>query len=382
MGTRTAPVAAPHAEAPLTVPFCWQSRGRDVALDLVRGLAMVILVVNHIHLSSPLEYATATVLSAAEALVAVSGVVVGMVFGRRWMTSGARATTVMLLARARKLYVASVVVVAVVGLLTLVPGLPTERLTVSAGTAPAESAYSFESLPRTLLAVVLLEAGPWQFSILGFFIVLLAVSPVLLWALDRGRWAWVIGASWGLYLLGRSTGVDVLPSLSERSFPVLVWQLLFVHGMVVGWHRDEVRALARRGRAAWVIAGVAAAAALMRVLSELRLEPWAAFERAYFDKAPLDPARVLGMTALVVVVYLGFRNCGPQLQERLARVLLPFGRSSFYVFIMHVFVCLAVATALPDQSAGPLVNAAAQIACLALLWTMVTRRFLFRGVPR
>src|SRR4051794_2612600 len=96
-----------------------QAARRDIALDLVRGLAIVILVVNHIHLDSALEYATERIVSAAEVLVSVSGVVAGMVFGRRWRTYGARATTDMLVRRARNLYLASVVVVCVVGLLTL-----------------------------------------------------------------------------------------------------------------------------------------------------------------------------------------------------------------------------------------------------------------------
>ena len=70
------PVAAPDY-----VPREW-SRARNVPLDMLRGLAMVILVVDHLRLESPLQDVTSAVLSAAEGLVAVSGVVVGMVFGR------------------------------------------------------------------------------------------------------------------------------------------------------------------------------------------------------------------------------------------------------------------------------------------------------------
>src|SRR5688572_8254019 len=99
------PTASP--EAPLYVPAEWTRPERDTALDLIRGLAMTILVVNHLHLESPLEDATSAVVSAAEVLVLVSGVVAGMVFGRRWRSDGPRATTRALLGRARQLYVAS-----------------------------------------------------------------------------------------------------------------------------------------------------------------------------------------------------------------------------------------------------------------------------------
>src|SRR5688572_13939612 len=171
-----------------------QTTKRDTGLDLLRGLAMVILVVNHTQLESVLSYATGSVLSAAEVLVAVSGVVVGMVFGRRWVTHGARATARLLLLRSRKLYVASVVVVSLVGLARLVPGLATEALTVSPNVQPAVDLYGSEGALPTLGAIVTLAAGPWQFSILGFFIASLALAPLGLWALSRGWWLPLIAA--------------------------------------------------------------------------------------------------------------------------------------------------------------------------------------------
>src|SRR5688572_20476951 len=114
---------------------------RDLALDLLRGLAIVILVVNHIHLESALGHVTTAVLSAAEVLVAVSGVVAGLVFGNRWRTLGPRATTRMLLARARKLYVATVFVIVLVGLLVAAPWIDTTAVTASPRMAPGTDLY-------------------------------------------------------------------------------------------------------------------------------------------------------------------------------------------------------------------------------------------------
>jgi hypothetical protein len=87
-------------------------------------------------------------------------------------------------------------VVALVGVLTLVSGLATEALTVSPNVQPARDAYAFDGVLRTLLAIVTLEAGPWQFNILGFFIAALAAVPAVLWALDRGLWPAVVTGSW------------------------------------------------------------------------------------------------------------------------------------------------------------------------------------------
>ena len=136
-------------------------------------------------------------LSAAEVLVAVSGVVVGMVFGRRWIEHGRRATTAMLLARAKQLYVATVSVIALVGLLVALPWMDTSVVTASPRMAAGTDLYAFDGVARTLIAIVTLEAGPWQFSILGLFIALLVATPGLLWMLERGWWLPAIGIELG-----------------------------------------------------------------------------------------------------------------------------------------------------------------------------------------
>lgn len=372
--------------------------GRDVALDLVRGLAIVILVVNHIGLDSPLMSATSALLSAAEVLVCVSGVVVGMVFGRRWRLDGGRATTAMLLRRARTLYLASVAVVTAVWALTYVPGLETGAVTVSPTMQPSRDLYAYDGLARTVRAVVTLEAGPWQFSILGFFIAVLAAAPAVLWALGRGRWAWVLGVSWVLFAVGRTWPVDVLPAQSERPFPLLVWQLLFVHGVVLGHHRHQVARAVRAsgGAIAGAIVAVALAATYLRLAgtgfdpialhTRAGLGPadWARWEDEHFDKATLDIARVATMASITAVLYLALRRWERVAGRLVGWLLLPLGRNSFYVFIMHVFVCVAVAStpAVAGGGLGPPGNAAVQVGAVAVLCTMVRRRFLFRWVPR
>jgi hypothetical protein len=382
--------APPETGAPLYVPAEWTppapTSGRDVALDLLRGVGIVILVVNHLRLASPLSELTRAALSAAEVLVGVSGVVVGMVFGRRWLVRGARATTGMLLRRARKLYVASVVVVALVGAATFVPGLATGALTVS---SRSPDLYGFDGPVRTAIAILTLEAGPWQFNILGFFIASLALAPVVLWALARGHWPWVLAASWGLYLVGRATGLEVLPSQSEWPFPLLVWQVLFINGAVLGWHRDAIASALRGRRGRLVCGGVVAAGlgfAALKVAGPHVVDgpAWSAWETAHLDKESLAPIRLLGMSALVATVYLGFRRYAAVAERRLGPVLLPLGRNSFYVFIMHVAICLAVASVRARLGAdfGTVGNVLVPLACLGLLVAMVRRRFLFRWVPR
>lgn len=393
--------ARTHAPQRLDVPVAVpppSTYERDVALDLLRGLAMAILVVNHIHLESALGYATATALSAAEVLVAVSGVVAGMVFGRRWITHGRRSTTAMLLARARKLYIATMCVIALVGLLVAMPWIDTSVVTASPRMAAGTDLYAYDGFPRTLLAVLTLEAGPWQFSILGLFIILLVATPALLWTLERGWWPQVLCVSWGLFVSGRAWDVDVLPGQSETAFPILVWQALFVHGVAIGYHRDAVGRFVSRWRreitaALVLVAGIALALRLqMAGLAPIGLDrrlgyapgDWTAWQEDHFDKTSLDIARVAVLSAIGAGLYLAFRRYQRQASRCLGWFLLPLGRNSFYVFIMHVFVCLTVALipGLAGVGIGPLGNAAVELGCLALLWAMVRGQFLFSIVPR
>ena len=355
-----------------------------MALDLLRGLAMAVLVVNHVHLDSALELATQPFLSAAETLVLVSGVVVGMVLGRRWRVRGAAVTAWALLRRAGVLYRATVCLAALVALATVVPGLPTEALTVAPRTTT--DLYAFDGLPRLALAVVALQAGPWQVDVLGFFILALALAPAVLWALDRRLWPVLVLLSWALYVAGRATGAAVLPIQSEGPFPLLVWQLLFVHGAVLGWHRSRVEAVLRPHArlVVGVVVAAAAAAAILR-LHELGLDlPFGGpgWDAEHFSKRLLDPGRLASMVAFAAFACLVLRRWSALVERVAGRVLLPLGRCSFYVFLLHVPLCLAVATVLPGDGLGLAGNTVLQLGCVVALSELARRRVLFRWVPR
>lgn len=363
---------------------------RDEVLDLLRGLSLVVLVINHTRLDSALAWLTAPFLSAAETLVIVSGVVVGMVFGRRWRSHGARATTAALLRRALELYRASVCVVVLVAVLALVPGLATEALTVRPW--DGASLYPSGNVAGQLPALLTLAAIPWQFAILGFFIAAIALAPGLLWLLARGWWPALLLGSWSVFLAARLFPVDVLPFRSEEAFPVLVWQLLFVHGAALGWHRARVERLLRRSTrtAIGAIVVLTLVAAYVR-LHELGFSPfgvspaeWRSWDRAHFDKASLDPARLVSMLAFTAAAYLLLARLPSVLRRGTRGLLLPLGQASFYVFIVHVFLCLALASVPPlaGDGIGLVGNTLVQVGVVALLWAMVRGRVLFGVIPR
>ncbi|MEZ5446424.1 MAG: OpgC domain-containing protein [Gammaproteobacteria bacterium] len=138
-------------------------------------------------------------------------------------------------------------------------------------------------------------------------------------AAARPHTAALLAASWLIYALHTLHPVRLLALQSELAFPVLTWQLLFVHGMAAGYHR---RALAQRlggqaGRRLMVAGAVALAVFSFYALNNpwfeipfgLRFDliPEHCFGWVYyyfFDRKSLGIGRVANTFLLVAVLYL------------------------------------------------------------------------------
>src|SRR6266542_1174068 len=86
---------------------------RDLRIDWLRGLAMTCVIINHSKMSSLLSwfsYERFWVVTAAEVFVVLSGVVLGMVYGRRLARDGWLTVVRGLSRRALMLYVSFVAV--------------------------------------------------------------------------------------------------------------------------------------------------------------------------------------------------------------------------------------------------------------------------------
>ena len=99
---------------------------RDLRLDWVRGLAIVFVVLNHINIPSLFQLVTQETIgpvSGAELFVALSGVVLGIVYRQRSRRLDMVGVTGLLWSRAFKLYRTALVVVLGAFVLTLVPAV-------------------------------------------------------------------------------------------------------------------------------------------------------------------------------------------------------------------------------------------------------------------
>jgi fucose 4-O-acetylase-like acetyltransferase len=116
----------------------------------------------------------------------------------------------------------------------------------------------------------------------------------------------------------------------------------------------------------------------------LAILPDASYRALYdllFGRTYLEPGRLLNVLALLVTAYALLTAYWKPLERALGWLLIPLGRATLYVFIVHVAL-IAVVSNIPWLHQGNiLLNTLAYAVIVALLWVMVRARFLFRVIP-
>jgi hypothetical protein len=388
--------------------------GRDPRLDMLRGIALVAMLATYIELTSPYSLASVTVLGAisgAELFVLLSGIALGMTYARRRRPPEAWPAAMATWKRARTLYLVALVVTLIVFAIGFIPFVDTSTVTTftdrgvgPAGTSGAGRIYDLYPDAERLLdypppwyviqQLLLLEIGPWPLNMIGLFVALLLVAPGFFWLLQRGMWWVVLIVSWGLYILHfAAPGFRLLPSQFDAAFPLLVWQLVFVHGLVIGFHRELiVRAL--RSTAGRIVAGifvVAYAVVLTWVWTAERLgdtagflpaDTMAAVTEGVSDRIDLQGIRLLNLLLVLIVAYAVLTAAWTPLRKLLGWLFIPLGQAPLYVLIVTTFLVLAVANIPGLDRAALWQGALIHTLVIAIVYLMVRKRFLFSVIPR
>jgi hypothetical protein len=390
---------------------------RDLRIDMLRGIAIVFVVVNHIGLTSIFQTVTQEaigVVSGAELFVLFSGAVLGMVYRPKVVAGGIGEVVIRTARRSWKLYSTAVVVVLIVFLAGRVPFVDASRLTTftDQGTGAegdaasgrvynlytnAEQLLGYPVNPQIIVDVLSLRLGPWQFNVMGLYVVLLLISPLVLWALSRRWWMLVLLVSGALYVFDAISRIRVLPAQFEDSFPLLTWQLLFVLGIVGGFYRRQLVHWFRTRVGTLALVGVVVLATALMLFSwgnpylssaqDIRLalipdNDYRAVYSTFFERTYVEPGRLLNVVVIVIAGYALLSAYWKPVAAATGWFFIPLGQATLYVFIMHIFFALALAN-VPFLGEGNVwLNTLAYVAVLALVWTMVKTKFLFGIVPR
>jgi hypothetical protein len=349
---------------------------RDIRLDFLRGWCIFSMVVDHAagQRSSPIFALTGNgpwPITGAHGFVMLSGVVMGLLYAGVIRKEGERGAMKKLAGRAFKLYLVAVSL----GLFDIAWSLmPWSHGQTTLG---------------AVLNVLSLSAGSDDLMTFYFLLVILA-APVLL-ALHRKLWPLALALSIAVWLVHNHDERLLNPPFTYF-VPVADWQLIFVAGLVIGYHREAIgRRLHGPLRLAFIalVMTIFVATVLLQGdllfnyidpapswLSQLQQDGW----QGYDHNPPLHMLLVFGnLTALYYIV--------SWLWAPLARVagwfFIPLGQAALYVYIVHtllVFYVLAL-TPLFGQIQGPMLTASL-LGLMLLIWAMVKRRFLFAVIPR
>jgi hypothetical protein len=362
---------------------------RDLRLDLLRGLAVFVMVVDHFGGASWLYLLTGNnrfFTSGAEAFVLISGMVVGLVYGNIAKTQGLKAASIKALQRAWTLYRLTIVMTLGFAAISAIFNLPWAK-GVDLGDPLV---FTFN--------VLILHQTYYLADIPMMYTIFMALAPLGLWVLYHNRGRWLMLASflvWVGFQFVNSEQIIIWSTIGNTTFHPAAWQLLFAWAMVVGYHRDAIWAwIANLPHLSYFLFS----ALLFFWLLHLYTAEMNTLAKLYpgfdvntivnelFNKGNVSVGRILATAIVFQFGYLALSYFWQPFNKALGWLFLPLGQNSLYSYTMHVVVIGLFYIVLPylpiDVTQHGIINTGLQLATLLLLWVMIRRSFAFNIVPR
>ncbi|HAS1025088.1 OpgC domain-containing protein [Enterobacter cloacae] len=378
---------------------------RDLRIDFMRGIALVMMVVAHTEVMSVFNifsWERFGLTTGAEGFVILSGFMLGMLNRARLQKVVLLTVSWGLYLRAWKIYRVNIIIIVSFILLAWVPNITLFEVTHFTDRFSGESWSLYPVTPQikeTWFNIILyLQIGPHQTQILGLYIFLLLFSPLFLGMLQKGKVWWLLGLSLLVYSLWQRWPLRLTPAEFEFAFPLLAWQFIFVLGMACGWYKAELLSFARTPAGKVVVVALVMVSLVLGFVAQNHTNPFMppalllhvippdtfnTFYHTWAAKNGLGPVRVLNDIALMVTVYLVLTWWWVPLNKMFGWFLIPLGQHSLYTFILHVYVVLLVSQFITFDlwrhawTENTLVHAAA----LGILWLMAKYNVAARWIP-
>ena len=375
LGDRIRAVFAPPAADTVAVPT-----GRDARLDMFRGLALVMIFINHVPGNFYEAYTSRNFgfSDAAEAFVFMSGMAAGLAYSNGFRDGPLWPAIARVWARARQLYFVHLSITFVaLGIFAAA------ALWLGAGELLSKNNIGpiFAHPLEAMVGIPLLTHQLGYLNILPLYAILLLATPLLI----------PIGLRWPLATLVGSVLVWMLAGQFRLNFPnfptsggwffnPLSWQLLFVVGLLCGMAMKAGQRFVPRNRTVFSFLAAFLVFILLWVkvpaLGDAGREALGALSRlglpfyvTWFDKTFVALPRLAHALALFyVLAYLApvrwFAG------TKLAAPLRLLGRHGLAIFATGTVVSLALQAVRLDMEPDPLADGLMLGTGLVLLWAL------------
>lgn len=341
-------------------------------LDFFRGIALLVIVVDHVggSILSRFTLHTYAFNDAAEVFVFLGGYATATAYASLAARHGVRAARQRFVQRAGMLYRAFLLTAVL--MLVLSAALGALRLDAP-NLASADLQDFFDAPLRTVIDVASFQRQPYLASILPMYVAFALATPIVVPLAQRAPWRVLMGstAMWGV----ASLAARWLPSADQTpwDFNPLAWQLMFVLGVLV-----RCQPIYQRVQT-WRAAKAVSVAALALVVGF----GWAKLSGGgglgdYADKPNLDGLRVANFLAMSwLAADLTRQGWIGRLARRL-RWIGEVGRDGLASFIAGAAISLIIDSVLYAATDGllhvPLGLAADAVAIGALFAVTLARR--------
>jgi hypothetical protein len=367
-----------------------KTSGRIFTFDIMRGYFLSVILLNHLqYYPSPMAWFTGESLlyvSTAEGFFAVSGIVLGIVRGRKLIDAPFKKAAGLLWKRSFQLYLTSIVLTL---LFTFVGWFFINNTGLKFGIYT-----NWSNIVDLLWQTITLQYTYGWADFLRFYALFLFFTPAALWLLRKGYWYLVVAISllvWCLFPLS--------PWPPELSQPIS-WQVIFFGAFIIGYYWPVVTSywqkLSAKMRKAIGIALIStaiitiAASALLVFGHEIggtigtNLDAIHHLTEQWFNKDRMTMTRLLLGTVWFWAFFWVIRKNEKTILKKVGWFFLPLGENSLYVYtIQAVIVFFAHLFILqPRGTENMLINLLVSIAALGLVWFAVRTKFLMKIIPR
>ena len=347
-------------------------KGRDLRLDLFRGVANWAIFLDHIP-DNVVNWITTRnygFSDAADLFVFISGYTASFVYARMMLERGFIVGATRLTKRVWQLYVAHII-------LFVIYIASISYLALRFGDSELVNEFNvvglIDNATETLRQGLFLKFKPVNLDVLPLYIVLMGLFPPVLWLMLRQP-NWTMVAAIVLWLVSRQTGWN-LPAYPTGTwyFNPFAWQVLFIFGAwcALGGARQSAAVIMHPATlwfciAYMILALVMTMAGRFPAFGEL-FPHWLYSTFNPNDKTNLAPYRFLHFVVIVILVIRFVPKDWSGLEWKIFDPLVVCGQQSLAVFCVGVFLSFVGHFMLSLSSGSLLVQILVSVTGIALM---------------